>query len=113
MLLLTSHHSAVVGTFLLWSATIPPSSAVPPVFQSTNQYSVFSQQINKDDHSQASPSQPKKKVEALEDLRLDQCAEKGKNWEQCFFYGTDTVSVKDSGKFMKARKNVKAGLPTW
>jgi hypothetical protein len=58
-------------------------------------------------------SQEELKVEELEDLRLDQCEERGSNWEQCFFYGTDTVSVGTKGQLLKTRENVKSGPPTW
>ena len=49
----------------------------------------------------------------LQDDRLNQCVEKGKNWEQCFFYGTDTVSQTRDGKFQQVRKAVPGGPPTW
>jgi hypothetical protein len=58
-------------------------------------------------------SEEEQKLEELEDLRLDQCEERGSNWEQCFFYGTDTVSVGTKGQLLKTRENVKSGPPTW
>jgi hypothetical protein len=33
-----------------------------------------------------------KKQAAMQDGRLPLCEESGKNWEQCFFYGTATTS---------------------
>ena len=60
-----------------------------------------------------SKSESEQRVEDLEDLRLDQCEERGSKWEQCFFYGTDTVSVGTKGQLLKTRENVKSGPPTW
>jgi hypothetical protein len=54
-------------------------------------------------------------LEMLRDFRLEQCEDKGKNWEQCFFFGTGTISVtKKSGNYiMKPRKQFQPGAPTW
>jgi hypothetical protein len=60
-----------------------------------------------------SKSESEQRVEDLQDLRLEQCEERGSNWEQCFYYGTDTVSVGTKGQFLKIRENAKSGPPTW
>lgn len=53
-------------------------------------------------------------VQELEDWRLDQCEDKGKDWEQCFFFGTDAASQGRGGKIiMKEKPRVKGGPPTW
>lgn len=57
-----------------------------------------------------------KNTQALQDDRLSQCAPKGKNWEQCFFYGTDTQGANAiTGKFLSTppKKQIKQGVPTW
>jgi hypothetical protein len=102
---------------LCWTMAVPPT---PCLAVETN-YVVIPLQ---DDANERLPqtskrqrlpskSESEKRVEDLEDLRLDQCEERGSNWEQCFFYGTDTVSVGTKGQLLKTRENVKSGPPTW
>jgi len=99
------------GCLIVVSAGIaPPSIATeaPPV----SNFAIYQQQPMK----RRSPQQSQQldRVENLEDYRLSQCEEKGKQWEQCFFFGTDTVISTKSGKFGKVRPTAnKAGIPTW
>jgi len=73
-------------------------------------------------------------VQNLQDDRLAKCADNGRNWEQCFFYGTNPItittqpssSVKSGmqsslpslpsssmqGKSQQT-KTTKSGIPTW
>jgi hypothetical protein len=102
---------------LCWTMAVPPT----PCMALETDYVVIPLQDNVNERLPQtskrqrlpSKSQSEQKVEELEDLRLDQCEERGSNWEQCFFYGTDTVSVGTKGQLLKTRENVKSGPPTW
>jgi hypothetical protein len=112
------HFSTATALCLLcWAMAVPPAHClasekdyvVIPLHNSANEKL---QQTSKRQRLPAK-SEEEQKLEELEDLRLDQCEERGSNWEQCFFYGTDTVSVGTKGQLLKTRENVKSGPPTW
>jgi hypothetical protein len=102
---------------LCWTMAVPPT----PCLAFEPNYVVIPLQDNGNERLPQtskrqrlpSKSESEQRVEDLEDLRLDQCEERGSNWEQCFFYGTDTVSVGTKGQLLKTRENVKSGPPTW
>jgi hypothetical protein len=48
------------------------------------------------------------KLQYLEDARLKQCEEKGKHWEHCFIFGTDTKNSNE-----KHKDESKHRPPTW
>jgi hypothetical protein len=112
------HFSTTTALCLLcWTMAVPPT----PCMALETDYVVIplqdnvNQRLPQTSKRQRLPSksQSEQKVEELEDLRLDQCEERGSNWEQCFFYGTDTVSVGTKGQLLKTRENAKSGPPTW
>lgn len=79
----------------------------PTPQQQQQPYTIFQQQM-RPVHKQI------RQIEELEDNRLSQCQDKGSKWEQCFFYGTDTVSTNHRGEFLRARPSpIKGGPPTW
>lgn len=49
---------------------------------------------------------------ALQDRRLEQCQEGGKEWEQCFFYGT-TPNPQEGPKVPFLPASTKSKIPTW
>ena len=70
------------------------------------------------------------KLQNLQDERLAQCADNGKNWEQCFFYGTTPITQQKATTGLLPRspaslpsmqvhvksqqiKMTKTGIPTW
>ena len=56
----------------------------------------------------------RRQEEGLQDDRLSQCRDKGFQWEQCFFYGTDTVAANHRGEFLRARpSSSEGGPPSW
>jgi hypothetical protein len=86
---------------------LEPSYVVIPLQDNANE------RLPQTSQHQRLPSPSEQRVEDFQDLRLDQCEERGSNWEQCFFYGTDTVSVGTKGQLLKIRENAKSGPPTW
>jgi hypothetical protein len=100
---------------LCWTMAVPPT----PCLASETNYVVIPLQEKANERlpqtlkHQRLPPPSERRVEDLQDLRLDQCEERGSNWEQCFFYGTDTVSVGTKGQLLKTRENAKSGPPTW
>ena len=50
------------------------------------------------------------KQKALQDRRLEQCQEGGKDWEQCFFYGTDP-NPQENANIQPSK--TKSKIPTW
>ena len=56
----------------------------------------------------------RERSEMLQDSRLEQCEKIGPGeFEQCFFYGTGTVTTKENGTFLHTRPYSRAGPPTW
>lgn len=101
-----------IGTVAVTSTLL-----VSPALASNNDDAWFLKQQGHQASTTSSRARFVRNTQALQDNRLSQCAPKGKNWEQCYFYGTGTDGIDPTpgGKFLSAppKKEVKQGVPTW
>lgn len=97
-----------VALVFLCGPVLPAKATLPfPATTQQHPYDVFQQQMRP-------VNKLERQLEELEDDRLMQCRDKGSKWEQCFFYGTDTVATNHRGEFLPARPSpMKGGPPTW
>jgi hypothetical protein len=51
------------------------------------------------------------KQKAFQDRRLEQCQESGKDWEQCFFYGT--ALNPQEARLPLQPSSSKSKIPSW
>ena len=54
-----------------------------------------------------------KRIQDLQDNRLEQCPSDTDNFDQCFFYGTGVSVTTERGKYLPTRSVGKSGPPTW